>query len=71
MKFIFGFFIDCAGVLELHRRFVSLYRGGQLKIKVFSFVETAMTLMSVVLYLRIVGVDSAGKFQINFISILF
>lgn len=55
-------FIDCAGVLELHRRFVSLYRGGQLKIKVFSFVETAMTLMSVVLYLRIVGVDSAGRF---------
>lgn len=49
-------------MLELHRRFVSLYRGGQLKIKVFSFVETAMTLMSVVLYLRIVGVDSAGRF---------
>lgn len=56
------YFIDCAGILELHRRFVSLYRGGQLKIKVFSFVETAMTLMSVVLYLRIVGVDSAGWF---------
>lgn len=51
-------------MLELHRRFVSLYRGGQLKIKVFSFVETAMTLMSVVLYLRIVGVDSAGRFPL-------
>lgn len=60
LKIIFFNFQDCAGVLELHRRFVSLYRGGQLKIKVFSFVETAMTLMSMVLYLRIVGVDSAG-----------
>jgi protein SERAC1 len=51
---------DCSGVLELHRKFVALYRGGHLKIDVFSFVETALTLMSV-LYLRIVGVDSAGK----------
>lgn len=33
---------------------------GHLKIEVFSFVETALTLMSV-LYLRIVGVDSAGE----------
>lgn len=49
---------NCASILELHRRFVALYRGGHLKIDVFSFVETAMTLMSV-LYLRIVGIDSA------------
>jgi protein SERAC1 len=53
-------FPDCSGVLELHRKFVALYRGGHLKIDVFSFVETALTLMSV-LYLRIVGVDSAGR----------
>lgn len=46
------------GVLELHRRFVALYRSGHLKIDIFSFVETALTLMSV-LYLRIVGIDSA------------
>ncbi|XP_053690368.1 uncharacterized protein LOC128738912 [Sabethes cyaneus] len=49
---------NCASILELHRRFVALYRGGHLKIDVFSFVETALTLMSV-LYLRIVGIDSA------------
>ncbi|XP_061397261.1 uncharacterized protein LOC133332908 [Musca vetustissima] len=45
-------------LLDLHRRFVGLYHLGHLKIEVFSFVETALTLMSV-LYLRIVGVDSA------------
>ncbi|XP_055597974.1 uncharacterized protein LOC129747686 [Uranotaenia lowii] len=49
---------NCPSILELHRRFVALYRGGHLKIDVFSFVETALTLMSV-LYLRIVGIDSA------------
>lgn len=53
------FAVDCPGVLELHRRFVALYRSGLLKIQIFSFVETALTLMSV-LYLRIVGIDSAG-----------
>lgn len=47
-------------MLELHRRFVALYRGGYLRLQIFSFVETALTLMSV-LYLRIVGIDSAGK----------
>ncbi|XP_055854279.1 uncharacterized protein LOC129918014 [Episyrphus balteatus] len=45
-------------LLDLHRRFVGLYQMGHLKIEVFSFVETALTLMSV-LYLRIIGVDSA------------
>ncbi|XP_034114535.1 uncharacterized protein LOC117574721 isoform X1 [Drosophila albomicans] len=45
-------------LLDLHRRFAALYHLGHLKIEVFSFVETALTLMSV-LYLRIVGVDSA------------
>ncbi|XP_017105257.2 uncharacterized protein [Drosophila bipectinata] len=45
-------------LLDLHRRFAGLYHLGHLKIEVFSFVETALTLMSV-LYLRIVGVDSA------------
>ncbi|XP_030369656.1 uncharacterized protein LOC115620527 [Scaptodrosophila lebanonensis] len=45
-------------LLDLHRRFSGLYHMGHLKIEVFSFVETALTLMSV-LYLRIVGVDSA------------
>ncbi|XP_068153462.1 uncharacterized protein [Drosophila tropicalis] len=45
-------------LLDLHRRFAGLYHMGHLKIEVFSFVETALTLMSV-LYLRIVGVDSA------------
>ncbi|XP_055905112.1 uncharacterized protein LOC129940706 [Eupeodes corollae] len=45
-------------LLDLHRRFVGLYQTGHLKIEVFSFVETALTLMSV-LYLRIIGVDSA------------
>ncbi|KAH8384057.1 hypothetical protein KR009_011979 [Drosophila setifemur] len=45
-------------LLDLHRRFAGLYDLGHLKIEVFSFVETALTLMSV-LYLRIVGVDSA------------
>ncbi|XP_059607424.1 uncharacterized protein LOC132255421 isoform X2 [Phlebotomus argentipes] len=49
---------NCQSILELHRRFLALYRGGQLRIRVFSFIETALTLMSV-LYLRIVGVDSA------------
>ncbi|XP_055706531.1 uncharacterized protein LOC129803773 [Phlebotomus papatasi] len=49
---------NCKSILELHRRFLALYSGGQLKIRVFSFIETALTLMSV-LYLRIVGVDSA------------
>uniref|UniRef100_A0A182N3S4 DUF676 domain-containing protein n=1 Tax=Anopheles dirus TaxID=7168 RepID=A0A182N3S4_9DIPT len=49
---------NCSSILELHSRFVALYHSGQLKIDVFSFVETAMTLMSV-LYLRIVGIDSA------------
>ncbi|KFB47169.1 hypothetical protein ZHAS_00015207 [Anopheles sinensis] len=49
---------DCPSILELHSRFVALYHSGQLKIDVFSFVETALTLMSV-LYLRIVGIDSA------------
>ncbi|XP_058115959.1 uncharacterized protein LOC131288315 [Anopheles ziemanni] len=49
---------NCASILELHSRFVALYHSGQLKIDVFSFVETALTLMSV-LYLRIVGIDSA------------
>ncbi|GAB0098113.1 uncharacterized protein DMENIID0001_138150 [Sergentomyia squamirostris] len=49
---------NCHSILDLHRRFLALYRGGQLKIRVFSFIETALTLMSV-LYLRIVGVDSA------------
>lgn len=44
----------------MHRRFAGLYHLGHLKIEVFSFVETALTLMSV-LYMRIVGVDSAGK----------
>lgn len=52
--------LDCPSILELHKKFVALYHGGQLNIRVFSFVETALTLMSV-LYLRIVGVDSAGK----------
>lgn len=51
--------LDCPSILELHSRFVALYHSGQLKIDVFSFVETALTLMSV-LYLRIVGIDSAG-----------
>ncbi|XP_054084530.1 uncharacterized protein LOC105215844 isoform X2 [Zeugodacus cucurbitae] len=45
-------------LLDLHRRFAGLYHLGHIKIEVFSFVETALTLMSV-LYLRIVGVDSA------------
>uniref|UniRef100_A0A1A9ZA14 Protein SERAC1 n=1 Tax=Glossina pallidipes TaxID=7398 RepID=A0A1A9ZA14_GLOPL len=45
-------------LLDLHRRFAGLYHLGHLKIEVFSFVETALTLMSL-LYLRIVGVDSA------------
>ncbi|XP_067618294.1 uncharacterized protein [Eurosta solidaginis] len=45
-------------LLDLHRRFAGLYYLGHIKIEVFSFVETALTLMSV-LYLRIVGVDSA------------
>ncbi|KAM7360953.1 uncharacterized protein ACRADG_008793 isoform 1-T3 [Cochliomyia hominivorax] len=45
-------------LLDLHRRFAGLYHLGHLKIEVFSFVETALTLMSV-LYMRIVGVDSA------------
>ncbi|XP_061511800.1 uncharacterized protein LOC1268369 isoform X1 [Anopheles gambiae] len=49
---------NCSSILELHRRFVALYHSGHLKIDVFSFVETAMTLMSV-MYLRIVGIDSA------------
>ncbi|XP_055694441.1 uncharacterized protein LOC129796484 [Lutzomyia longipalpis] len=49
---------NCQSILELHRRFLALYYGGQLKIRVYSFIETALTLMSV-LYLRIVGVDSA------------
>lgn len=39
---------------------MALYRSGQLKLDVFSFVETALTLMSV-MYLRIVGIDSAGN----------
>lgn len=39
---------------------MALYRAGHLKIDVFSFIETALTLMSV-LYLRIVTIDSAGK----------
>ena len=47
-------------LLDLHRRFAGLYHLGHIKIEVFSFVETALTLMSV-LYLRIVGVDSAGE----------
>lgn len=51
--------IDNKYLLDLHRRFAGLYHLGHLKIEVFSFVETALTLMSV-LYLRIVGVDSAG-----------
>ncbi|EDV91446.1 uncharacterized protein LOC122322345 isoform X2 [Drosophila grimshawi] len=45
-------------LLDLHRRFAGLYHMGHLKIEVFSFVETALTLMSV-LFMRIVGVDSA------------
>ncbi|XP_037948400.1 uncharacterized protein LOC119679886 isoform X3 [Teleopsis dalmanni] len=45
-------------LLDLHKRFACLYHMGHLRIEVFSFVETALTLMSV-LYLRIVGVDSA------------
>uniref|UniRef100_A0AAG5DKZ8 DUF676 domain-containing protein n=1 Tax=Anopheles atroparvus TaxID=41427 RepID=A0AAG5DKZ8_ANOAO len=49
---------NCPSILELHSRFVALYHSGQLKIDVFSFVETALTLMSV-LYLRIIGIDSA------------
>lgn len=53
------FFSDNKYLLDLHRRFAGLYHLGHLKIEVFSFVETALTLMSV-LYLRIVGVDSAG-----------
>lgn len=53
-------FADCPSILELHRKFVALYHAGLVKVKVFSFVETALTLMSV-LYLRIVGVDSAGN----------
>lgn len=57
---IWVFFTDCPSILDLHRRFVALYHKGHLKVKVFSFVETALTLMSV-LYLRIVGVDSAGE----------
>lgn len=62
----FDFIADCTGILELHRRFVALYRSGQLKLDVFSFVETALTLMSV-MYLRIVGIDSAGNvfFKLN------
>ena len=52
--------VDCPSILDLHRRFVALYHKGHLKVNVFSFVETALTLMSV-LYLRIVGVDSAGR----------
>lgn len=53
-------FLDNKYLLDLHRRFAGLYHMGHLKIEVFSFVETALTLMSV-LYLRIVGVDSAGE----------
>lgn len=53
-------FVDNKYLLDLHRRFAGLYHMGHLKIEVFSFVETALTLMSV-LYLRIVGVDSAGE----------
>ncbi|XP_063709719.1 uncharacterized protein LOC134838172 [Culicoides brevitarsis] len=49
---------DCSSLLDLHHRFVALYRAGHLKVDVFSFVETALTLMSV-LYLRIVTIDSA------------
>lgn len=59
MKLII-FILDCSGMVDLHRRFVALYRAGHLKVELFSFVETALTLMSV-LYLRIVGIDSAGR----------
>ena len=55
-----SYFKDNKYLLDLHRRFAGLYHMGHLKIEVFSFVETALTLMSV-LYMRIVGVDSAGK----------
>lgn len=48
--------------MDLHRRFAGLYHLGHLKVEVFSFVETALTLMSV-LYLRIVSVDSGGKIE--------
>lgn len=59
---------DSTYVLDLHRRFSGLYHSGHLKIEVFSFAETALTLMSV-LYLRIVGIDSAGKLEFSFITL--
>lgn len=43
--------------MDLHRRFVALYRSGLVKLNVFSFVETALSLLC----LRVVRVDSAGK----------
>lgn len=50
-------FLDSPVVLDLHRRFVALYRSGQLKMNIFSFIETSLSL----LFLRVVRVDSGGK----------
>lgn len=54
--------------MDLHRRFVALYRSGLVKLNVFSFVETALSLLC----LRVVRVDSAGKVFLGlFQNILF
>lgn len=52
--------LDSAEVLALHAKFRALLDGENLQIEVRSFIETTLTLMSLV-YVRIVSVESAGK----------
>lgn len=46
--------------MDLHRRFVAMYRKGILTMDVLSFIEMKFTELSV-FYLRIIGVDSGGS----------
>ena len=53
-------FTDSAEVLALHSKFRSLLDSDKFQVEVRSFIETTLTLMSLV-YVRIVSVESAGK----------
>ncbi|XP_045480178.1 protein SERAC1 isoform X2 [Harmonia axyridis] len=50
---------NCDFILDLDKKFLTLYQSGEFSPEIFSFIETAFTLMSFV-FLKIIAFDSAN-----------
>lgn len=52
-------FPDCEFLLNLHKRFTDIIQTTEVKPKIFSFIETSLTMMAC-FYMKIIAYDSAG-----------